>query len=154
SGLYTRASRDPSTYAIGGVQLPANAEVGPGTRGFSLAETELGLAASIDPWLRGAANISLHPDDTVSVEEAFIQTTSLGNGMTVKAGRFFSGVGYLNSQHSHTWDFVDAPLAYQAMLGTQYGDDGVQLSWLAPTDQFIELGLELGRGRDFPGSDA
>jgi hypothetical protein len=153
SGLYTRTSQDPARYAISGFQLPPGASAGPGTRGFSLSESELGIAASIDPWLRGSANISLHPDDTVSVEEAYVQTTALGNGLTVKAGRFFSGIGYLNSQHSHTWDFVDNPLAYQAMLGTQYGDDGVQATWLAPTDQYIELGVELGRGRSFPGGD-
>lgn len=153
SGGYARTSRDPVDYRISGFQLPPNAEIGPGTRGLSLAESELGFAASIDPYLRGAANIALHPDNSVSVEEAFVQTTSLGNGLSLKAGRFLSGVGYLNSQHAHVWDFVDAPLAYQAMLGTQFGDDGVQLTWLAPTDRFIELGLELGRGRSFPGSD-
>lgn len=153
SGTYARTSLDPSRYAISGFLLPPGAEVGPGTRGFSLAESELGFAASIDPWLRGAANIALHPDDSVSVEEAFVQTTSLGNGLAFKAGRFFSGVGYLNAQHAHSWDFVDSPLAYQALLGTQYGDDGVQLTWLAPADQFIELGAELGRGRSFPGAD-
>lgn len=153
SGGYTRTSQDPAAYAITGFALPAGAEVGPGTRGFSLAETELGLAANIDPWLSGAANISLHPDDSVSVEEAFVQTTSLGHGLSLKAGRFFSGVGYLNAQHSHTWDFVDNPLAYQALLGTQYGDDGVQARWLAPTDLFLEVGAELGRGRSYPGAD-
>jgi len=153
SGLYTRSSQDPARYAITGFPRPEGAEIGPGTRGFSLAESELGIAASIDPWWRGAANFALHPDDTVSVEEAYVQTTALGNGLSLKAGRFFSGIGYLNPQHAHTWDFVDNPLAYQAMLGTQYGDDGVQLTWLAPTDQFIELGLELGRGRSFPGGD-
>jgi hypothetical protein len=153
SGLYTRTSQDPAKYAITGFQLPPGAEIGPGTRGFSLSESELGFAASIDPWLRGAANISLQADNSVSVEEAYVQTTSLGNGFALKAGRFFSNVGYLNPQHSHTWDFVDNPLAYQAMLGTQYGDDGVQLTWLPPLDQYVELGLELGRGRSFPGSD-
>ncbi len=153
SGGYTRTSRDPADYRISGFQLPPGSEIGPGTRGFNLAESELGLAANIDPWLRGAINIALQPDDKVSVEEAFVQTTSLGNGLSLKAGRFFSGIGYLNSQHSHVWDFVDAPLAYQAMLGTQFGDDGVQLTWLAPTEHYIELGAELGRGRTFPGSD-
>lgn len=153
SGLYTRSSQDPARYAIAGFPLPADAAIGPGTRGFSLTESELGLAADIDPWLRGAISLSLHADDAVSVEEAFIQTTSLGHGLTVKAGRFFSGVGYLNAQHAHRWDFVDNPLAYQALLGTQYGDDGVQLTWLAPTDQFVEFGAELGRGRGFPGGD-
>lgn len=154
SGLYTRTSQDPADYAITGFQLPKDAEVGPGTRGLSLAESELGFAASIDPWLRGAAHIALHPDDKVSVEEAYIQTTSLGHGLSFKAGRFFSGVGYLNAQHAHTWDFVDNPLAYQALLGTQFGDDGVQLHWLAPLDQYLELGAELGRGRSYPGTDS
>ena len=143
SGTYARTSQDPSRYAISGFMLPPAAEVGPGTRGFSLAESELGFAASIDPWLRGVANIALHADDSVSVEEAYVQTTSLGNGLALKAGRFFSGLGYLNAQHAHTWDFVDNPLAYQALLGNQYGDDGVHLTWLAPIDRFIELGLEV-----------
>src|ERR1019366_7364561 len=153
SGLYARTSQDPANYAITGFQLPPGAEIGPGTRGFSLAESELGFAASVDPWLRGAANIALEADNTVSIEEAYIQTTSLGNGFSLKAGRFFSAVGYLNPQHSHTWDFVDNPLAYQALLGTQYNDDGLQLTWLPPIDQDVELGAELGRGRSFPGSD-
>jgi hypothetical protein len=153
SGLYTRTSQDPAQYAITGFQLPLESEAGPGTRGFSLAESELGFAASIDPWWRGAAHIAVHPDDTVSVEEAYVQTTALGSGVSLKAGRFFSGLGYLNPRHAHTWDFVDNPLAYQALLGTQYGDDGVQLTWLAPTDLFIELGVEAGRGRSFPGGD-
>jgi hypothetical protein len=153
SGGYARTSRDPVDYRISGFQLPPDSEIGPGTRGFSLAETELGLSASIDPWLRGAVNIALHPDNAVSVEEAYVQTTSLGKGLSLKGGRFLSGVGYLNAQHAHSWDFVDAPLAYQAMLGTQFGDDGLQLTWLAPTDRYIELGAEIGRGRSFPGGD-
>jgi len=153
SGMYTRTTQDPANYAITGVQLPSSVAIGPGTRGFSLSESELGLAASVDPWFRGVANIAIEPDNTVSVEEAYVQTTSLGNGFSLKAGRFFSSIGYLNPQHMHTWDFVDNPLAYQAFLDTQYGDDGLQLTWIAPTDQYIELGAELGRGRSFPGSD-
>ena len=154
SGGFTRTSLDPERYAISGFHLPSGTEAGPGTRGFSLAESELGLSASIDPWLRGAVAIALHPDDAVSVEEAYFETTALGRGLSLKAGRFLSGVGYVNAQHAHNWDFVDNPLAYQAMLGTQYADDGVQLRWLAPTDQYFELSAELGRGRSYPGSDS
>ncbi len=153
SGLYTRTSLDPAHYAISGFALPPGAAIGPGTRGLSLAESELGLAANIDPWWSGAANIALEPDDTVSIEEAYVRTTALGHGLGLKLGRFYSAVGYLNSQHSHTWDFVDAPLAYQAMLGGQYGDDGVQLAWIAPTELYLELGAELGRGRTYPATD-
>jgi hypothetical protein len=152
SGGYTRTSRDPAAYSISGFPLPPDAEIGPGRRNFSLGETELGFSASIDPWFRGAANISLAADNSVSIEEAFVETTALGNGFSLKGGRFFSGIGYLNAQHAHTWDFTDAPLAYQAMLGKQYNDDGVQLKWIAPIDQYVELGAELGRGRSFPGN--
>ena len=153
SGTYNRTSKNPDTYRIRGIPLPSDAENGPGGSGFSLAESELGIAANIDPWFSGAANISFLPDNSVEIEEAYVQTTGLGHGLTLKGGRFYSAIGYLNSQHSHTWDFVDAPLAYQAFLGTQFNDDGVQLAWLAPTDQFVELRGELGRGRGYPGSD-
>jgi hypothetical protein len=153
SGTYGRTTRDPNTYSLTGFAAPPGADLSPAPRSFSLGETELGLAANIDPWLSGVATIALRPDDSVGVENAFVQTTSLGHGLSLKAGRFFSGIGYLNEQHAHTWDFVDAPLAYQAFLGGQFGDDGLQVRWLAPTDTFLELGAELGRGRAFPGGN-
>jgi hypothetical protein len=153
SGQYAHTSQDPANARITGFALPPDAEIGLGSRGFSLQESELALAANIDPWLAGNINLSITGDNQISAEEAWIATTALPAGFVLKAGRFFSGLGYLNSQHSHTWDFVDAPLAYQAMLGTQYSDDGVQLHWLAPTDQYLELGLEAGRGHTFPGDD-
>ncbi len=134
-----------SNYHITGFQ--AGGEIGPGTRGFSLKESELGLYANIDPNFYGGLNLALAEDNSVGVEEAFIQTNALPYGLTLKAGRYFSGIGYLNEQHAHTWDFVDNPLAYQAFLGNQFGDDGVQLKWLLPTDLFVELGAEYGRGR-------
>ncbi len=144
SGTLANRSQD-SNYHITGFQ--AGGEIGPGSRGFSLGESELGVYANVDDKFYGGLNLALAPDNTIGVEEAFIQTTSLPGALTVKAGRFFSSIGYLNEQHAHTWDFVDNPLAYQAFLGNQFGDDGVQLKWLAPTDLFVELGAELGRGR-------
>ncbi len=153
SGMYTNLSQDPANYRITGFPVPSSVDIGPGKRGFSLAESELGVYANVDPYFYGGLNFSIHPDDSTSAEEAFIQTIALSNGFSVKAGRFFSSIGYLNSQHAHTWDFVDAPLAYQAFLGTQFGDDAVQIKWLAPTDTFLELGAELGRGHPFPGND-
>jgi hypothetical protein len=153
SGLYANTSQDPADYTITGFARGEDAEIGPGTRGLSLAETELNFSASIDPFWRGAVTVALTPDNEAELEEAFVQTTALGNGLTLKMGRFLSNVGYLNPQHAHVWDFVDAPLAYQALFGGQLGDDGLQLNWLAPLDTFVELSAEVGRGRGFPGSD-
>lgn len=152
SGTYANLSQDPANYRIAGF-MPNGGEIGPGQRGFGLGESELAVAANIDPYLRGQFTLAVTPEDTVAVEEAFVQSLGLGNGLTVKGGRFLSGVGYLNEQHAHTWDFVDAPLAYQAFFGGQFKDDGVQLKWLAPTDAFVELGVEVGRGRNFPASN-
>jgi hypothetical protein len=152
SGGYTSTSQDPASYRIAGF-VPSG-DIGPGDRGFNLAESELGIYANIDPSFYGGLNLAIHPDNTLSVEEAFVQTVGLSSGATVKAGRFFSGIGYLNEQHAHVWDFVDAPLAYKAFLGGQFNEDGVQLRWLAPTDGYLELGAEIGSGRSFPGSDA
>jgi hypothetical protein len=154
SGGYTRTSQDAASDGITGFPFPSGSVPGPGPRGFSLAESELSFSASIDPWWRGAAFIALLADNSISVEEAFVQTTALGYGLSLKLGRFYSGIGYLNPQHPHSWDFIDNPLSYKALLGTQYGEDGVQLTWVAPTEQYIALGLELGRGRSFPGSDS
>ena len=67
---------------------------------------------------------SLTPDNTVAVEEAYGIATALPYGLTPKFGRFLSGLGYLNEQHQHTWDFYDAPLVYQAFLGGQYTNNG------------------------------
>ncbi len=152
SGTYANRSQD-SDYHITGFQT--GGEIGPGERGLSLAESELGVYANIDHYFYGGLNLALAPDNSVGVEEAFVQTTALPAGITLKGGRFFSGIGYLNDQHAHVWDFVDNPLAYQAFLGGQFGDDGIQLKWIAPTDTFIELGAEAGRGRiaDTAGKD-
>jgi hypothetical protein len=152
SGTYADLSRDPAGYRIRGF-IPGGEELEPGPRGFGLGESELAVSANIDPYFYGSATVALTPDNEAEIEEAFVQTTSLGHGATVRFGRFFSGIGYLNEQHAHAWDFVDMPLAYLAFLGRQFGDDGVQLRWIAPTTLFLEIGAELGRGRSFPGSD-
>jgi hypothetical protein len=152
NGTYGNLSQDPARYRIAGF-VPTGGEVAPGQRSFSLGESEIALAANVDHYFRGSLIASLQPDDSIAVEEGYFQTLGLSGGLTLKAGRFYSGVGYLNEVHAHAWDFTDAPLASKAFLGNQMADDGLQLRWLAPTDTYFELGAEAGRGRSFPGSD-
>ncbi|MGZ5242121.1 MAG: hypothetical protein ACXWCN_18545 [Caldimonas sp.] len=153
NGTYANLSRDPSRYRLQGF-IPSGGEAGPGPRGFSLGESELGLAATIDPTFSGHLTAAITGDDRISVEEAVFERQGLFEGASLKVGRFLSSIGYLNSQHAHAWDFVDAPLAYQAFFGGQMRTDGLHLHWIAPTERYLELGAELGAGRDFPGSDA
>jgi hypothetical protein len=152
SGTYADLSQDPNTFRIGGF-LPSGDEIGPGKRGFRLTESELAISANIDPYFFGSFTAALTPEDQVEVEEAYFKTLALPYGFSVKGGRFFSGIGYLNELHAHAWDFVDNPLAYQAFFGRQYVQEGVQAKWLAPIDLFLEFGLEVGNGERFPGTD-
>jgi hypothetical protein len=152
NGNFNHFSRDPDTARVPGFALGDDAT--PGTKGFSLDESEVNFSANIDQALYGQLTISYPGDDTVSVEEAFIQSLGLPYGFVARGGRFFSRIGYLNEQHAHAWDFIDAPLPYRAMLNSQYGDDGVQLRWLAPTDFLLEFGGEWFRGDAFPATAA
>ncbi|MCX7149441.1 MAG: hypothetical protein NTY05_08525, partial [Rhodocyclales bacterium] len=124
----------------------------PRRKGLSLGESELVLAANVDPNFRGYLNLALSATNTVAVEEAYFQTLGLGSGLTLKGGRFLSGIGYQNEQHPHSWDFADAPLAYAAFFGNRLSTEGLQMKWLAPTETWLELGLEAGRDDAFPGS--
>lgn len=147
---------DPAGYFIPG--FPLGGEAGPVERGLSIGETELDFSANVDDkftaWLTTPIVIE-DGEAKIEIEEAWIETTALPGGFSARFGRFFSGIGYLNEKHSHTWDFADQPLPYQAFLGNQYLDDGVQLRWLAPTDTYMEFGAEVLQGSRYPagGSD-
>jgi len=148
-GSFTGTSRDPEDWRVAGFPA-AGDEIGPGERSFNLGESELTFSANIDPYFAGAVTFALTGEGEIEVEEAYVRTTALRDGLTVKGGRFFSGFGYLNEVHAHAWDFVDQPLVYQAMFGGQYRQNGVQVKWLAPTDLFLEFGAETGNGDGFP----
>ena len=150
-GVYASLSQDPTNYAITGF-VPSG-DIAPAKRGFSIAESELGLSANVDDKIYGNLTLSLAPDNSIEVEEAYGMFTSLPYGITPKFGRFLSSIGYLNDQHQHIWDFFDAPLPYQAFLGGQFRSDGLQVKWLAPTEMFLEFGGEIGDGSNFPGTD-
>ena len=146
-------SQNPSNFEF---SIPGffNAdEIGAGDVGLSLGETELNFTANIDDQFYGSITLAF-ADGEAAVEEAYLQTTSLPYGFGLKAGRFFSGIGYLSGRHTHTDDFSQRPLPYEAFLGGQFGDDGLQLSWLAGTELFWESGIELYRGDSFPASGA
>jgi hypothetical protein len=142
---------DPDSYAIPG--FPLGGEAGPIPEGFSLGETEVDISANVDDKFTGWLTVPIVIEDgetVVEIEEAWVETTALPAGLSLRMGRFYSDIGYLNGKHSHAWDFADQPLVYQAFLGNQYLDDGLQLRWLAPTDFYLELGAEVLRGDRYP----
>ena len=148
-------SQDPDEYSLPGFQMGGKAGLEP--EGFNLSETELIFSANIDHLFYGQVTIGAHEDEYATefdLEEAFVDALGLPGGLSVRFGRFYSEIGYLNKFHSHAWDFHDEPLAYRAFLGRQYRDDGLQLNWVAPTDLYLRLSAETLRGDTFPGGGA
>jgi hypothetical protein len=126
--------------------------------GFNLDSAELAFFAPVDPYFNLYATIPV-TEDGAQVEEAYFVTTSLPEGHQIKAGKFKSGFGRLNSQHSHVWDFVDNPLPYRAFISS--GDEGIdekgiQYTYLAPLPFYTILGVEIlqGENKTLFGSDA
>ena len=149
-GNYASLKNDPEHYALHG--FAPGGEIGPGKRGFSLAESEIVISANVDDRFSGKFVAALTPDETVAVEEAYGLYTAAPAGLVPKFGRFFSGIGYLNEQHPHAFDFHGAPLAYEALLGGRFVQDGLQVKWIAPLDSFLEIGAEAGSAEGFPGT--
>jgi hypothetical protein len=116
-------------------------------RGFNLRELEIGLQAAVDPYFDAAAIFAIDSDGGVELEEAYATTRALPAGLQLKFGKFLSDIGYLNRQHPHEWHFTDRPLVNQLIFGDHGLQElGVQLSWLAPTANFLQLGLEVLQG--------
>ena len=151
TGAYNSFDNNPDNYKLPGYML--GSEAGLGEEGFSLNHTELVMSANIDEHFFGKMTLALaeHNGSTeVELEEAYIQTLGLGHGLTVKAGRFFSALGYLNEQHPHAWDFNDAPLIYRGLFGDQLLDDGLSVNYIAATDVYLQLGAEALSGAKYP----
>jgi hypothetical protein len=154
-GQFSAYSNRVEDYEISGFLI--DDEAGPLAEGFSLDESEMAVSANIDDRFYGFVDVAFVDEadggTEIELEEAYFQTLNLPSGFTLKGGKFFSSIGYHNVFHAHTWHFADAPLAYQAMLGTTFADTGVQARWLAPIDQFLELGVEVFQGNSFPAAN-
>lgn len=153
--LDPRYSTQSEAFAPAGFQVGHGAERP--VEGFSLGHPEFTLTGNVDDKFFGAATIALEvpPGESVEleVEEFYIQTlpgAGLPDGARIKAGRALWTFGYLNEIHLHADDFSDRPIPYRAFLDHSFNDDGLELSYVLPTDIYAEVGGGLFRGDDVP----
>ena len=127
-----------------------------GREGLGIGESEMSFSANVDDKFYGtitAAIVREEGEDKVELEEAYLQTLpglQFIDGLSIKAGRAFWTLGYMNEHHAHADDFADRPLPYRAFLNKAYNDDGVELSYVLPTPFYSEIGGGAFRGDDFP----
>ncbi len=154
-GKYGHFSNAEGLRDLPGFQL--GGESGSFNNGLILGESELNLQANVDDKFFAAATIAFESDGDESgaaVEEAYLQTLALPDGFAIKAGRFYSGIGYLNGIHSHGTGFADDPLPYRAFFNGRLADTGIQASWTAPTLLYAQFGVEALSGNSFPAAGA
>lgn len=114
--------------------------------GFNLNYAEMVLSSNVDPFFSMDAVLHFSPEG-VEIEEAYFTTTALGNGFRLRGGKLLSEFGRQNSQHHHFWDFGSMGLVNEAFLGTHgINELGAQLQWVAPTDNYLMVGVELLQG--------
>lgn len=152
NGGYNAFTQSPTRFSVPGFALGDAA--GLGNRGMSINESELNFQSNVDNRFFASSTLSLAPQGGLRVEEAFVQTLDLPAGLTIKGGRFFSAIGYINQFHPHHDSFIDRSLANRAFLNSIYAGDGLQVRWLAPMDSFLELGGEVLSGDRYPGGGA
>ncbi len=149
NGSFTNGNKSNNNYnRISGFDLGENSS-NLENKGFSLGESELSLSSNVDDMFKASATFSVE-DNAIEAEEAYIQTLSMPYSLSLKAGRFFADIGYLNSFHSHHDNFTQRPLPYQVFLDGQYNDDGAQISYLLPTPFYAEAVAGVFAGNKFP----
>jgi hypothetical protein len=141
-----------ATFAAGGStasDIEGGTQLGghdPNQRGFTVQGVEMNLQGGVDPYFRGNANILYSidsgGDSFMELEEAWLESVSLPGNLQLRAGQLLSDFGRVNTQHPHSWGFVDAPLVNARLLGPDgLRNPGVRLGWLMPTSFFSELSL-------------
>jgi len=125
----------------GGSEATYNAK-----NGFNLNYAEMVLSSNVDPFFSMDAVLHFSPEG-VAIEEAYFTTTALGNGFRLRGGKLLSEFGRQNSQHHHFWDFGNMGLVNEAFLGSHgINEAGAQLQWVAPTETYLMVGVELLQG--------
>jgi hypothetical protein len=125
-------------------------ELGARDKGLQLGHSDLTARGPLGRHLKAqiTAVVATHEGRLEkAIEEAWIETQSLPMGLSARAGRFASQIGYLNQQHPHADDFVERPLLYRAFLGGHWNDDGLRVNLTLPTDLYWMVGAEVFRGK-------
>ena len=154
NGKYNSFSMKAAEPAVKGFVIGHEGERG--REGLQLGESELNFSSFIDDKFYGsltAAIVKEDGEDKVELEEAYLQTTpdfNFPDGMSVKAGKAFWTLGYLNEHHVHADDFANRPLPYRVYLNKGWNDEGAEITYTLPTDYYAEIGGGFFRGDDYP----
>ena len=115
----------------------------PPKTGFTFQQLELHMAANADPFFHFQTNVVFNPSE-VEVEEAYATTLAMPGNFQMRAGQFLTRFGRANATHLHAWHFVDQPLIFGKMFGSEGSRGlGVETSWLSVLPWYAEVVVSL-----------
>src|SRR5256885_11426605 len=82
---------------------------------IGVREVELAFQAVVDPYFRGDIFLGLSDLEKVSIEQAFLTTTSLRD-LEIRLGRYLMPFGKQNTTHRHDLHTVEYPWVIQRFL--------------------------------------
>ncbi len=104
---------------------------------FGVREVELAVQAVVDPYFRGDVFLGISDLEKISIEQAFLTTTSLPNQLELKIGRFLMPFGKQNLTHRHDLHAIEYPYVIQKLLS----DDGLKGTGLWGSRVFAPFGF-------------
>jgi hypothetical protein len=104
---------------------------------FGVREVELAVQAVVDPYFRGDVFLGISDLEGISIEQAFLTTTSLPNQLELKIGRFLMPFGKQNTTHRHDLHTIEYPWVIQKLLS----DDGLKGTGLWGSRVFAPFGF-------------
>ena len=127
----------------------------PGGFSAALRTIELFAAADVDTYARAYVIATGHGEAvgeagseeflkaSFEIEEAAIQTTSLPYNFSIRGGRFFADWGYLGRRHAHDLPQIDPPPSF-SILYDRNRTDGLEVSWLSPSETYLQINAGWG----------
>ncbi len=116
---------------------------------FTLQGLEVNLSARYGDHLAGFVSYNTFLDDENKIdgelEEAFLKLEQLPAGFELRGGRFLNRVTSQNSQHLHSWNFVDANLITSHFLGDEgLVSNSAEVSYKLPFEHDALLSIAFG----------
>jgi hypothetical protein len=104
---------------------------------FSIREVELAVQSVVDPYFRGDIFLGISDLEGLSIEQAYLTTTSLPNQLEARLGRFLMPFGKENTIHRHDLHTIDYPYVIQRFLS----EDGLKGTGLWGSRVFSPFGF-------------
>ncbi|MBV9109308.1 MAG: hypothetical protein JO306_07875 [Gemmatimonadetes bacterium] len=109
----------------------------PGGGRATIREIEIAAQAAVDPYFRGDVFLGISDLEGISIEQAYLTTTSLPAGLEARLGRFLMPFGKLNTTHRHDLHTIEYPWVIQRFLSS----DGLKGTGVYGSKVFAPFGF-------------